>query len=113
MHHGEPSTTMVALCFAVSILFVLGATFVAVMNWACVIASERNKRKGIDQHHSMVPVVSLVLGLLGLFFFPFPKGFWILIIPLADLSLWNLLFFPFFIIAYYWKKKSRPHGPMS
>lgn len=113
MHHGAPSTTIVVLSLAVSILFLLAAIYVVVGNWACLIATLRNKRKGIDQHHSMVPVVSVILAVLGMLFFPFPKGMWILVIPLADVSLWNLLFFPFFIIAYYCKKKTRPHGPAS
>lgn len=113
MHNAELSPKMIAICLAISILFLLGAIYVTVLNWACAITSLRNKRRGIDKHYSMVPIVSLILAAFGLIFYPFQKKLWIVAIPLADPSLWSFLCLPFFIIGLCFKKKALPNKPKS
>ncbi len=73
-----------------SLLILLGA-YVAVMNWACVVAITRNKRQGIDKHHSTVPLVSLVLAILAYFIWPLETKAWMLLVPVLDIGNWLLL----------------------
>lgn len=74
---------------AASLLMLFGAC-VAAMNWGCVIISMRNKRKGIDKHHSTVPLISLVAAGFAYIIYPLePKG-WIGLIPALDLGNWML-----------------------
>jgi hypothetical protein len=63
-------------------LLMLVALFVVVMNWSCVIVSSRNSRKGIDRHHSTVPLFSLLLAAIAVPVFPFTPRYWIWFIPL-------------------------------
>lgn len=58
------------------------ALFIMAMNWLCVYVSVRNKKRGIDRHHSQVLLVpELLIGVTALLPLPFPK--WYLLIPLA------------------------------
>ena len=82
---------MKELRISIAVILMLMAAYVAVMNWGCVIASERNKRKGVRKHHSTVPLISLVLSALAFELYPFsPKG-WIGIIPAVDIGNWMLV----------------------
>jgi hypothetical protein len=75
----------------VAVILVLLAAYITAMNWGCVIASERNKRRGIDKHHSTVPLISLLLAGLSYAIYPLtPKG-WIGIIPAVDIGNWMLI----------------------
>lgn len=67
------------------------AAYVAAMNWACVIASEINRRKKIDKHHSTVPAVSLILAGLAYPLYPFSPRWWIGLIPILDVGTWMLI----------------------
>ncbi|MBN1864322.1 MAG: hypothetical protein JW808_05425 [Victivallales bacterium] len=68
------------------------AAYIVVMNWACVIASWRNRRKGIDKHHSTVPLITLILaGLMAYPLYPFATKWWILLIPAMDIGNWMLI----------------------
>lgn len=74
-----------------ALLLLLFAGYMAMMNWGCVIASMRKRRKGIDKHHSTVPLISLILSALAYAVYPFtPKG-WIGIIPALDIGNWMLV----------------------
>ena len=75
---------------AASLLMLFGA-YCAVMNWGCVIASMRNKRKGIDKHHSTVPLISLIAAGLAYFIYPLQPKSWIGLIPALDLGNWMLV----------------------
>jgi hypothetical protein len=75
---------------AASLLLLLGA-LVAVINWRCVIVSMRNKRKGIDRHHSTVPLISLITTGFASFIYPLELKSWIGLIPALDLGNWMLL----------------------
>jgi hypothetical protein len=93
----------------VSIVLLLLAAYIVVMNWGCVIASGRNKRKGIDKRHSTVPLISLILAGFAFPLYPFaPKG-WIGIIPAVDIGNWILLIGLPWAIAHGAFKKDSPN----
>jgi hypothetical protein len=82
---------MTELRIGIAVILMLMAGYVAVMNWGCVIASEHNRRRGIQKHHSTVPLISLILTALAFEIYPrTPKG-WIGIIPAADIGNWMLI----------------------
>ncbi len=88
------------------------AAYIVVMNWGCVIASERNKRKGIDKHHSTVPFISLILaGVLAYPLYPFTPKWWIGIIPAVDIGNWMLVIGLPWAIARGAFKKESPNKP--
>jgi hypothetical protein len=86
-------------------LSLLAAIYITVMNWACVIASERNKRKGIDRHHSTVPVVTVLLACFALLMWPYWPGKWTMLIPALDIANLNLLFAPIYLIVHLIRKR--------
>ena len=64
-----------------------------VMTWWCVLASERNRRKGVDRHHSVAPVVLLLLvGVVGYPMWPYAPKWWMWVIPGLDIGTWMLIF---------------------
>jgi hypothetical protein len=76
-----------------SLMMLFGA-FVTFMNWGCLIVNKRNKRKGIDKHHSMVSMVSLIsLITAGLAYFIYPSEpkSCIGLIPILDIGNWMLI----------------------
>jgi hypothetical protein len=73
-----------------AILLLFGA-YTAVMNWGCVLVSMRNRRKGIDKHHSTVPFVSMIAAGLAHLIYPLQPKQWIGIIPLVDIGNWILI----------------------
>ncbi|MDD4060203.1 MAG: hypothetical protein PHW08_05805 [Kiritimatiellae bacterium] len=83
---------MTELRISVAAILILMAGYVVVMNWGGgVIASERNKRKGIRKHHSTVPLISLILSAIAFELYPFtPKG-WIGSFPAVDIGNWMLV----------------------
>jgi hypothetical protein len=82
---------MTELRISIAVILMLMAAYVAVMNWGCVIASERNRRRKIDKHVSTVPLISFLLAGLAYEVYPFiPKG-WIGIIPAVDIGNWMLV----------------------
>jgi hypothetical protein len=85
--------------------FLFAALYVAVMNWACAIISLRNQRKGIDKHHSMIPVVTLLLAFFAMVMFPYWPGKWTMLIPVLDIANLNLLFAPVYLIIYLLRKR--------
>ncbi len=84
----------IALLIVASLLL-LFATYVVVMNWACVIVSISNKKRGIDRHHSTVPLVSLILFGMAYVIYPCQSMRWFGIVPLLDIANWGLLRLPF------------------
>ena len=87
-------------------LFLIAALYVVTMNWGCVIASSRNKARGIDRHHSTVPVVSFLLAFLALFMWPYWPQKWVLLVPALDIANLSLLFWPFVLIYQAIRKRS-------
>ena len=85
-----------------SMLF-CAALFVVGMNWSCVFLNFRNRRRGIDKHHSMVPVVAQVLLVIAAQCSRLEQSPWLptlafWILGLADISLWMLASLPFVLL---------------
>jgi hypothetical protein len=81
--------------FILSLAILLLAAYVVVMNWGCVIVSMRNRRRGIDRHHSTVPLFSFFLAVVALILYPHPnnKVLWMLAVPMLDIAHLNLVLF--------------------
>ena len=99
--------TIVRFIFAFAIL--LFAAYIVVMNWGCVIISMRNKRRGIDRHHSTVPVLSFILAALAYSLYPRADGRWMITVPLLDIANWSLLWLPVGLFRE-WKNKGTEQG---
>ena len=82
----------------IAIVILVFALCICVMNWGCVIINMRNKKHRIDQHHSTVPLVSLVLVALAHLIYPRPDRNWMIAIPLFDIANWRLLWLPVALI---------------
>ena len=82
---------MTAARSILAIAILLFAGYIVVMNWGCVIISMRNKKRGIDRHHSTVPIVSFVLTALANLIYPWPDKMWMISVPLIDIANWSLL----------------------
>jgi hypothetical protein len=82
----------------IAIVILVFALCIVAMNWGCVIVNMRNKRRGIDRHHSAVLVVSLVLVALAYLLYPRPDKNWMIAIPLLDIANWRLLWLPIALI---------------
>ena len=89
-------------------IVVVFAAYVAVMNWWCVIASEVNRRKGVDRHHSPVPGISLLLvAAVGYPMWPHGVKWWMWVIPAVDIGTWMLIVvLPWAIATGAFKRKS-------
>lgn len=99
---------MTALRACGAVILMLCALFIVIMNWICVIASERNSRRGIDKHHSTMPMLSLIFAGLAYLLYPFTPKWWIGIIPAVDIGTWLLLIgLPAAIVQGAFKKESR------
>src|SRR3954454_19885828 len=79
---------MMIAALIVSLALLLFAAYIAVMNWGCAIVSLRNKRRGIDQYHSTVPIVSFVITAIAIVVHPRPHKAWMLAVPLLDVGNW-------------------------
>ena len=75
-------------------LLLLLAAYIAAMNWGCVIVSVRNQRKGIDRHHSTIPLVTVLLAGIACPIWPYGSRWWAFAIPLADIANWLMLWLP-------------------
>jgi hypothetical protein len=84
--------------FILSLAILAVAAFVVVMNWSCIIVTIRNKRRGIDRHHSTVPIVSLLLAALAYLIYPRAEKIWMISVPLFDIANWSLLWLPVVLI---------------
>jgi hypothetical protein len=74
-----------------AILFILFSAYLIVMNAGCVIASMRNKVKGINKHHSTAPLISLLTAGFAYLVYPLEPKNWIGLIPILDLGNWILI----------------------
>jgi hypothetical protein len=95
--------------FILAFAILLFAAYIVFMNWGCVAVSMRNKRRGIDRHHSTVPVVSFILAALAHLIYPRADEGWMITVPLLDIGNWSLLWLPVRLIRE-WKKKSTGRG---
>jgi hypothetical protein len=96
---------MTELRVIAAILMLLLAAYIVVMNWGCVIVNTRNRRRGIDRHSSMIPLMSVAIAACAYYIYPSADPVWVFIVPLLDLSNWSILWLPFFLILASMKKK--------
>jgi len=80
--------------FIIAIIILVFALCIVAMNWSSVIGNIRNKRRGVNYHHSTVPIVSFILAALSYIVYPRPDKGAALIIPLLDIANWRLLWLP-------------------
>ena len=99
---------MTTLRAILAIMAIIVALYFVAMNWWALVASERNKKKGIAGHHSTVPLVSFVLaGLVAYPLYPFTPKSWIGLIPLVDIGNWALIIgLPYAMAKGAFRKKS-------
>ncbi|MEZ5989389.1 MAG: hypothetical protein R3F30_09745 [Planctomycetota bacterium] len=71
-------------------LVLLGLYFIAA-NWACVLVSLRNRRRGIPRHHPVMPLLSVFASIGALVLYPWSPATWILLIPAVDIGNWVLV----------------------
>ena len=83
----------------ISVLLLLLAAYIAVMNWGCVIVSLLNQMKGIDKHHSQVFIFHNFLPVAAFFIYPYSPKWWIWLIPALDMSNLTLLAWPFLLLG--------------
>ena len=83
---------MTALRTCGAIICILMSAYILIMKWGCVIKSGINKHKGIDRHHSTVPVVSIIFAVaLAYPLYPYTPKWWIFLIPVLDIGNWILV----------------------
>jgi hypothetical protein len=102
---------MTILRASIAAIVMLLAAYIAVINWWYVIASELNKRRGIDKHYSTVPLISLILaGVIAYPLYPFTPNWWIWVLPAVDIGNWMLIIgLPWAIAHGMFKKKESPN----
>jgi hypothetical protein len=81
-------TTARFICALIVLLFSLLLLF---LNWAAVFENQRNKRRGIDKRHSLIPLVSAVSTGIALLLYPYTPKMWMLLIPALDIGNWTLI----------------------
>lgn len=86
---------------AASAIFLALAAFVVAMNWACLIANLRYRKKGIKKHSSTVPIVAQFFAALAANTGSHSGITPILVcvaVALADPALYSLLYLPIFLL---------------
>jgi hypothetical protein len=96
-----------------ALIILLFAVYIVAMNWGCVVVSIRNKRRGIDRHHSTVPVVSFILVAFAHLIYPKPDKNWMIALPLVDIANWSLLALPMVLFRRSGKNNTEPGAPAS
>jgi hypothetical protein len=84
--------------FILAILLLLATVYVVACNWGCVIVSSRNERRGIDRHHSTVPLLSVILTVAAWLISPWNGRHWLFAIPALDIANWMLLWLPVWLV---------------
>ena len=97
---------------SIAVILLLLACLMVVMNWSCVAASERNKRKGIQKHVSTVPLLSLIFAGLAHTVCPWTSKGWIGIIPAVDIGNWMFIIGVPWALAKGMFKKETPNQTM-
>jgi hypothetical protein len=82
----------------VAVLLAVVGVYVVALNARCVCVSLRNKRRGVDRHHSTVPLVAQIFLGFSWLLSPIVPQWALWTVALADVSLWTLpygLFYAF------------------
>ena len=69
----------------------ISGVLIIIANYVCIIKSHMNKRKGIDKHHSLSPVLGPLLFLMGLPFAKVNLGMFAIIVFAVDPGTWLIL----------------------
>jgi hypothetical protein len=77
--------------YVLAIALLLFAIWVVVSNWAFVIITVRNKRRGIDRNLSTIPFASILFTLVASVVYPGADKLWMISIPLLDIGNWEML----------------------
>jgi len=94
----------------VSVVLALLGTYIVAMNWGCFIVTYHNQRRGIDRHHSTVPIIAQLL-LAGACYLSSLIPHWVLwSIALCDIS---ILFLLYFLIRILLQSEKPPTTPES
>ena len=97
---------MMTARFVLAVVVLLFGACIVETNWSSVIVSARNRRRGIDRHHSTIPLVSILLAALAYLIYPGFERVWIIAVPLLDIANWQLLWLP---VVFF--RKSNNRGP--
>jgi len=82
------------------------AAYIVAFNWGCVIVSTRNRKRGINRHHSVVPLGSALFAAFALIAYSSPLRYWVLLVPILDIGNWLLLWLPVVFIRNLRDKKN-------
>ncbi|MBT3311328.1 MAG: hypothetical protein HN737_02755 [Desulfobacterales bacterium] len=77
--------------YILGVFLILFGVYIIAANYACIIINKRNKKKGIDKHHSFSPVFGPLLFIIGLSFVELSITFWVIIVFLVDPGTWLIL----------------------
>jgi len=99
-------TLMNVIRYIVAIGCILVAAYTVALNWGCVIVSIRNKKRGINRHHSVVPLGSAIFAAFALIAYPGPQRYLLLLVPIMDIGNWLLLWLPVVFIRSLRDKKN-------
>lgn len=94
----SPTFTVIA-----SLIFLALSACVVVLNWACVVASFRFHRKGIERHVSTVPLLAQIFALVAAAFSlratsAHIPGWLFWLVALSDAALLQILYVPVFLL---------------
>jgi hypothetical protein len=82
---------MIYLQYILGIGLMLFGIYVIGVNYGCIIVSECNKRKRIDKHHSVSPLIVPMSHLIGTSLSPFKIGVHVLIVLVLDPGTWPIV----------------------
>jgi len=99
---------MYVLKYILGVFLILFGVYIIAANYACIIINKRNKKKGIDRHHSFSPVFGPLLFILGLSFVELSIGFLSgIIVFLIDPGTWLILLgFPYALFKGFFSGKN-------
>jgi len=82
---------MIYLQYILGVGLMVFGIYIVGVNYCCIIVSERNKRKGIDKHHSVSPLFGPISYLIGTSLSPFKIGIHALIVWVLDPGTWLIV----------------------
>jgi uncharacterized membrane protein YuzA (DUF378 family) len=95
-----------------SVLLLLLSAIFGAINWFAIGVSLRNKRLGIRRHMSPIPLFAQVFGIAAFVTSTVEQSSflprWIyVIVPLLDISLWSLAYWPVYVARQRMKDRRR------
>jgi len=88
---------MKIVLFIIGTVFILSGLSMVLCNYAYLVMNYINRRKGIDKHHSWIPLLGSVFTLIGIYISPLEfKKFYLLIFVLDPGTLFTFMSLPWF-----------------